>query len=63
MEVPPEAWKRVEEGRNLVEKILESDSRVYGINTGFGSFSNIAISKEKLVELQVVAISPISFPE
>lgn len=52
VEVLPEAWKKVEEGRQLVEGILDSGNKVYGINTGFGSFANVAISREKLAELQ-----------
>ncbi|HWR07025.1 histidine ammonia-lyase [Sporomusa sp.] len=48
-----------EQGRNqiiasraIVDKILEDESPVYGISTGFGSFSQIFISKEKREKLQ-----------
>ena len=38
--------------RKIVEKILEQESPVYGISTGFGDFSQIFISKEKREKLQ-----------
>ncbi|RLN72562.1 hypothetical protein BBJ28_00004445 [Nothophytophthora sp. Chile5] len=48
-----EAWERVARGRNVVDNILKDKTRVaYGINTGFGLFSNVIISPEKLSELQ-----------
>jgi histidine ammonia-lyase len=36
----------------LDEKIKQSESPVYGINTGFGSLCNVKISKENLIRLQ-----------
>uniref|UniRef100_H3GED5 Histidine ammonia-lyase n=1 Tax=Phytophthora ramorum TaxID=164328 RepID=H3GED5_PHYRM len=48
-----EAWKRVSCGREVVDNILKDKTRVaYGINTGFGLFSNVIIGPEKLTELQ-----------
>lgn len=47
-----EAIESIKKSRRRVEKILESEEVVYGINTGFGDFSNIRISKEKLKRLQ-----------
>ncbi|RLN78144.1 hypothetical protein BBJ28_00007981 [Nothophytophthora sp. Chile5] len=48
-----EAWQRVARGRDVVDNILKDKTRVaYGINTGFGLFSNVIISPEKLSELQ-----------
>ncbi|CAI5742868.1 unnamed protein product [Peronospora destructor] len=48
-----EAWKRVARGRNVVDNTFKDQSRVaYGINTGFGLFSNGIISPEKFMELQ-----------
>lgn len=37
----------------LNEKIDKSDEHIYGVNTGFGSLYDQAISKEQLAELQV----------
>jgi histidine ammonia-lyase len=49
----PQAWERVAHGREVVDNILKDTSRVaYGINTGFGLFSNVIISPDKLTELQ-----------
>ncbi|MCM8570207.1 histidine ammonia-lyase [Gramella jeungdoensis] len=38
--------------RYLDNKIKESDTPVYGINTGFGALCNVKITSEKLTELQ-----------
>lgn len=49
----PQAWERVAQGRKVVDNILNDKTRVaYGINTGFGLFSNVIVSPEKLSELQ-----------
>lgn len=48
-----DAWERVAHGREVVDNILKDSTRVaYGINTGFGLFSNVVISPDKLTELQ-----------
>ncbi|MDD4077473.1 MAG: histidine ammonia-lyase [Bacilli bacterium] len=47
-----EATHRVETARQHVKKIIASGKTVYGINTGFGKLSNVAISYDKLEELQ-----------
>jgi histidine ammonia-lyase len=48
-----DAWERVVHGREVVDGILQDPSRVaYGINTGFGLFSNVIVSSDKLSELQ-----------
>lgn len=47
------AWQRVACGREVVDTILKDPTRVaYGINTGFGLFSNVLIGPDKLTELQ-----------
>eukprot|EP01116_Phalansterium_solitarium_P002158 TRINITY_DN12029_c0_g1_i1.p1 TRINITY_DN12029_c0_g1~~TRINITY_DN12029_c0_g1_i1.p1 ORF type:complete len:550 (-),score=174.83 TRINITY_DN12029_c0_g1_i1:175-1824(-) len=52
VDLTPEAWKRVTDGRGVIDNLISSGKKVYGINTGFGSFSNVGISTEKLRELQ-----------
>ncbi|TMW57310.1 hypothetical protein Poli38472_003235 [Pythium oligandrum] len=53
LELSPQAWERVARGREVVDNILKDKRRVaYGINTGFGLFSNVIIDPEKLTELQ-----------
>eukprot|EP00698_Gefionella_okellyi_P008736 TRINITY_DN2182_c0_g1_i1.p1 TRINITY_DN2182_c0_g1~~TRINITY_DN2182_c0_g1_i1.p1 ORF type:complete len:539 (+),score=96.54 TRINITY_DN2182_c0_g1_i1:59-1618(+) len=47
-----EAWERVVEGRKVVDEILASGKRVYGINTGFGKFATVPIDGDKLSDLQ-----------
>ena len=47
-----EARGRVLAGRSVVDKIVASGEVVYGINTGFGLFSNVTIDNNKLRELQ-----------
>lgn len=43
----------IEKARDyLNEKIKDSDTPVYGINTGFGALCNVKITPEKLTELQ-----------
>ncbi len=38
--------------RRLLEKMIEEGRIIYGINTGFGKFSDVAISKDEIEELQ-----------
>lgn len=47
-----EAWERIRKSRKVIENILEKGETVYGINTGFGNFSDVSISQEKLEILQ-----------
>jgi len=44
--------KQIVDSRKIVDKILEEETPVYGISTGFGDFSQIFISKEKREKLQ-----------
>jgi len=52
MDSKDEVKKKVKHARRVVEDILKSDQSVYGVNTGFGKFSEIRISREKVEELQ-----------
>ncbi|MDI9439769.1 MAG: histidine ammonia-lyase [Bacillota bacterium] len=44
--------EKVAQARELVLRLLESGSPVYGINTGFGKLSETSISRESVAELQ-----------
>ncbi|QQK79275.1 histidine ammonia-lyase [Salicibibacter cibi] len=44
--------KKVEESRKAVEKIVAESKIVYGINTGFGKFSDVLIEKKDVETLQ-----------
>ena len=37
--------KQIEDSRAIVDRILEAETPVYGISTGFGNLSQILISK------------------
>lgn len=44
----------IDKGRNYLESLLLNKTRLtYGVNTGFGYLQNVAISDDKLIELQV----------
>jgi histidine ammonia-lyase len=49
----PEARARVHAARAVVERRAERDEPAYGINTGFGSLSDVRIPRESLAQLQV----------
>lgn len=46
------AKAQIIKARDYVEKVLKEGRVIYGINTGFGKFSNVAISEEELDQLQ-----------
>ena len=48
-----DARERVEAARKVVEKIVEQNQNVYGVNTGFGKLSDVCIDRDKLHELQL----------
>jgi histidine ammonia-lyase len=51
--VDPDTMEKCGLFRGKVAEILNGDDRVYGINTGFGYLSNVAIPKDKLQQLQL----------
>lgn len=53
IDLKKEAWEKVKQGRNVIEEIINSNKKVYGINTGFGHFSNVTINKENIDLLQL----------
>lgn len=52
VELSAEALKLMQKSRDYVDKIVEDNKPVYGINTGFGALSNKHIPKEELSTLQ-----------
>ncbi len=52
VELTQEAVDRIKRSRDLVDEFVESKKTIYGITTGFGKFSDVAISKEDTEELQ-----------
>lgn len=53
IELAEEAKVRVVKSRDAVEKIVQQDKTVYGINTGFGKFSDVKIAEHEVSKLQV----------
>ena len=45
----PDVKKRVQKARTLIEKWVEKDEPIYGVTTGFGEFSNVKISRMKIL--------------
>ena len=52
IELSPEAVKSIEISRNIVKNIVKEEKTVYGINTGFGKFSDVKISSDDCKILQ-----------
>ena len=52
VEIDERAIADVNKSREYVEKIVEEERVVYGVNTGFGSLSRVSISKEDSAQLQ-----------
>lgn len=44
----PEARRAVRDARDVVDRVFASGERVYGLNTGLGSFASVAITPEQL---------------
>ncbi|MGE7983530.1 histidine ammonia-lyase [Solibacillus sp. NPDC093137] len=53
VEIAEEAIVRVVKSREAVERIVQQDKTVYGINTGFGKFSDVKIAEHEVSKLQV----------
>src|SRR3954466_910510 len=53
VELDPKARERMLRTRAVVDDIVASNAVVYGVTTGFGKLSEVAIPHDKLAELQV----------
>lgn len=47
------AVQKMEASRAVVERILEAEQSVYGVNTGFGKLSEVRIGNDRLSQLQL----------
>ncbi len=52
VELSESAKKKVKRSREIVEKLLREEERCYGVTTGFGPLSRVAIGAEKAARLQ-----------
>jgi len=50
--LPESSREKMQNSRDAVEYVVDSDEVVYGINTGFGALSSVSIEKEELEALQ-----------
>ena len=53
VEIVPAARERMIASRKVIERLVQSDAAVYGVNTGFGKMASVRISREQIGELQV----------
>jgi histidine ammonia-lyase len=51
--VAPGAFERVVAAHAIVDRIVESDQQVYGVNTGFGHLKDVRIPRDRLEALQL----------
>ncbi len=52
VEIAKKSIPQINRSRALIEKWVDGEEPVYGVNTGFGEFSNVRISKENIKKLQ-----------
>ena len=48
-----DSLEKVRASRRAVERIVKGKESIYGINTGFGKFSNVKIAEENVAQLQL----------
>lgn len=48
----PEAREKMMHSRSYIEKRIEVGDVMYGVNTGFGAFSSVVISRDQITDLQ-----------
>ena len=52
VDVAPDARERVRASRAAVDRWIDEGRVIYGMNTGFGEFANVAISRDDVERLQ-----------
>ena len=71
VELSQQARERMNASRAVVERLIESNAAVYGVNTGFGKMASVRISREQIRTLQTNLVrshacgvgAPLSEPE
>jgi histidine ammonia-lyase len=71
VELSQQARERMNASRVVVERLIESNVAVYGVNTGFGKMASVRISREQIRTLQTNLVrshacgvgAPLSEPE
>ncbi|MBI3485185.1 MAG: histidine ammonia-lyase, partial [Acidobacteria bacterium] len=49
----PEARARMDDSRAVIERLVASETSVYGVNTGFGDLAEVRISRDQIRQLQL----------
>jgi len=52
VELDSKALKRIEKCRAMLEKKIEANEIMYGVNTGIGEFSEVVLTEEQIKEFQ-----------
>ena len=52
-EISPAARERMNASRAVIECLVEADTAVYGVNTGFGKMASTRISRDEIRQLQL----------
>lgn len=52
VELSQDAMERLDHSHDVIKHIIDEGRTVYGVNTGFGKLSDVAISKKELSKLQ-----------
>jgi histidine ammonia-lyase len=71
VEIAGSARERMSAARAVVDRVIESNAKVYGVNTGFGKMASVQISREQITQLQLNLVrshasgvgAPLSEPE
>jgi histidine ammonia-lyase len=51
LELSEAAWGRIDNAQGIVQRIIASGERAYGINTGLGALCNLSLTGEQLAQL------------
>jgi histidine ammonia-lyase len=51
LELSNDTWARIENAHAIVQRIVESGERAYGVNTGLGGLSNVSLQDQQLSQL------------
>ncbi|MHC8404675.1 histidine ammonia-lyase [Pseudomonas sp. TMB3-21] len=51
LELSADAWARIENAQAIVQRIVASGERAYGVNTGLGALCNVSLKDEQLSQL------------
>lgn len=53
VKISSDALENIKKSRDIVEESIINNKVIYGVNTGFGKFSDTVISKDDLADLQI----------